>query len=91
MPKRIPSGVISPTPDGTVYSVIEYGQKKATHEATGVFISGHPGQLCTLEYAGVNKPLGGFQLPRSTKHLRDVAEALIMLADETDKLRGGPT
>ena len=90
MAERIAKGIICPTPEDCAYSVTTYGRVDKTYNPSGVFLSGNKqGYRMTLEYAGINGELDGFHLPSDPEFLRDIANAIEMIADEIEEYRNG--
>lgn len=82
------NGFIAPFPDDCDFTVKEHKRpiQKKTYKPTGVFVHGKTSPRVYLNYAGVESSWS-FELPSDPYLLREVAQALeLMASDIEDRL-----
>jgi len=85
------NGFIAPRPSGSEFTVVEErrGGKEVKHKPSGIFIHGDHRVGVYMNYAGLeNSAWSTFQLPTDPAFLRQVAEAINLMAEQIEKAQG---
>lgn len=90
MAHKAANGFIAPKPKGVEFCVTETlrNGKDVEHEPTGIFVHGDHRVGVSMNYAGLdNSAWSTFALPTDPAFLREVSEAIRLMAEHIEKAR----
>lgn len=91
MAHKAANGFIAPKPTGAEFCVTEtrHNGKHVEHEPTGIFAHGDHRVGVFMNYAGLdNSAWSTFILPTEPAFLREISDAILLMAEHIEKASG---